>query len=130
MIPAEWKPEDLEALYANVYARRLECPACGGALEFLASREVGVAGTVACARCAARHVVRVESDPLRRRFRDFNDAERRHMRAVEPSGKPVVCPVDGTAMDVHLQRSLGRTSNVIIRCRRCTRAVEYARTCG
>ena len=130
MIPAEWKPEDLEALYANVYARRLECPACGGQLDFVASGEVGVAGTASCARCAVQHVVCLENDPLRNTFRDYSDAERRHMRAVEPSGKPVVCPVDGTVMDVHLQRSLGRTSNVIIRCRRCTRTVEYARTCG
>jgi hypothetical protein len=126
----EWRPDHLEALYANVYARRLECPACGAPLAFTPSGDVGVAGTAACPRCAARHVVCLENDPLRNTFRDFTDAERRRMRATEPSGRPLACPVDGTAMDVHLQRSLGRTSNVIVRCRRCTRTAEFARTCG
>src|SRR5215203_155207 len=34
----EWKPDDLEAFYANVCAPRLECPACGKSFFFLMIR--------------------------------------------------------------------------------------------
>jgi len=33
-------------------------------------------------------------------------------------------------MDVHLQRSLGRTSNAVIRCRRCAQVAHYVRSHG
>jgi len=126
----EWDAQQLEALYANVYRRRMECPVCGGALKFVPSRELGAVGDVECRACDARHFVAVANDPLRYTFRAYTEQENREVFAAERKRQAPICPVDGTEMDVHLQRSLGRTSNATIRCRRCARTAEYVRTHG
>lgn len=125
-----WNAAQLAELYDRVYGRRMECPVCAERLELAASREPGVEGTAACRTCGVEHVVRRETDPRRGAFRDYTGAEQKQIRAADGRRKSPVCPVDGTIMDVHAQRSLGRTSNVIIRCRRCAGCVEYVRTSG
>ena len=125
-----WNPRQLEALYANVYRRRMECPACGGRLKFVPSRDPGAEGDVECRACDARHFVAAANDPLRATFRAFTEQESREIFAAERMRRTPVCPVDGTEMDVHLQRSLGRTSNAVIRCRRCAQVAHYVRSHG
>ena len=58
----EWTPRQLEALYANVYRRRMECPSCGGGLKLIPSRELDAFGDVECRTCDARHFVAVAND--------------------------------------------------------------------
>lgn len=125
-----WNPQQLEQLYANVYRRRMVCPTCGGALEFTPSNEIDVVGVVACRACNARRLVATHNDPLRDTFRPYNTQENRDLFAAERSRRTPACPVDGTEMDVHLQRSLGRTSNTAIRCRRCGQQAMYVRAHG
>jgi hypothetical protein len=135
-----WDEQQLESLYNNVYARRLICPACGGALSLDPAREIDAVGWVACNACGDRHFVSLQNDPLRHTFRDYTPEESRAIFAAErrmqatsrsesPSSPPV-CAVDGTEMTVHLQRSLGLTSNATIRCRRCGREAKYVRKHG
>jgi hypothetical protein len=125
-----WDPRQLEALYANVYGRCLECPACGGRLGLVPSGDLYAVGVVACRACATHHFIAVRNDPLRATFRAYTEQENRDLFAAERSRRIPVCPVDGTEMDVHLQRSLGRTSNAVIRCRRCAHQAEYVRAHG
>ena len=40
------------------------------------------------------------------------------------------CPVDGTEMTVHVQRSLGLNSNVTMRCRTCGGELAFTRKHG
>lgn len=125
-----WSEAQIEILYDNVYHGRLECPACGGRLDFAPGREIGLTGVVACGGCDVRHAVGVANDPLRSRFREYTETEVRAIHAAERAGATPTCPVDGAEMIVHLQRSLGRTSNAMIRCRRCARVAQYVRTHG
>jgi C4-type Zn-finger protein len=127
-----WDAQQLETLYANVYRRRMECPACGGKLELSASPDAGAfaIGVVECRACNVRHLVGMQNDPLRRTFRAYTEQEKRELFAADRARQIPVCPIDDTEMDVHLQRSLGRTSNAVIRCRRCAQQAEYARTHG
>lgn len=125
-----WNPPQLELLYANVYQRRMICPACNGPLALEPAREPDVVGVVECPACEARHVVSLANDPLRHTFRAYTPDESRAIFAAERRRQTPTCPVDGTAMDVHLQRSLGLTSNARIRCRRCGRTAEYVRKHG
>jgi transcription elongation factor Elf1 len=127
-----WDPQQLEALYANVYRRRMECPACGGALGLSAAADgdAYAIGVVECRACDERHLVAGQNDPLRNTFRPYTEQEKRELFAADRSRRTPVCPVDGTEMDVQLQRSLGRTSNAVMRCRRCAQKTEYARTQG
>ena len=125
-----WSDEQLEALYENIYSGRLDCPLCGERMEFAPGREVGVTGTVSCRRCDERHEVGAANDPLRSTFREYTEPEIHAIHAAERAGQAPSCPVDGTEMVVHLQRSLGRTSNAIIRCRRCARVAQYVRKHG
>jgi hypothetical protein len=125
-----WTREQLLAVYANVYAYRTECPACGGPLRRSAPAAPDVAAVVACDACGERREIGAGDDPLRDTFRDYTEAERRAITSAERSRQAPVCPVDGTVMDVQVQRSLGRTSNVVVRCPRCTRTSEHARFHG
>jgi transcription elongation factor Elf1 len=125
-----WNPQQLESLYANVYARRMMCPACGNALNLIPAREPDIVGVVECRACDARHEVSLQNDPLRHTFRDYTPEENRAIFKSEHKRTTPICPVDGTEMDVHLQRSLGLTSNAVIRCRRCGRKAEYVRLYG
>jgi transcription elongation factor Elf1 len=126
----QWDARQLVAPYANVYRRRRECPTCGGALTLEISTEADVVGTVECRACDARHLVARASDPMRSSFRPYTPDENGAIFAAERLGRTPVCPVDGTEMDVHLQRSLARTSNAIIRCRRCGQTAAYVRPHG
>jgi transcription elongation factor Elf1 len=126
----EWDARQLEALYANVYRRRRACPACGGALALALSNEPDVLGVFECRACDARHLVAVRNDPLRAGFRPYSGQECRDIFAAERARKTPTCPVDGAEMDVHAQRSLGRTANTRIRCRRCGQVAEYVRPHG
>jgi ribosomal protein S14 len=137
-----WNPQQLESLYASVYARNMLCPTCGGALLLAPAREPDAVGWVECDACGGRHFVSQQNDPLRQTFRDYTDDESRALFAAErrvqstppndttPAPPPPTCPVDGTEMTVHLQRSLGLTSNATIRCRRCGREAKYVRKHG
>jgi hypothetical protein len=129
-----WDAQQIEMLYANVYRRRMECPACGGGLGLTRPRDgeadAAAFGVVECRACDARHVVSQRNDPLRSTFRPYTEQEKRDLFAADRARRTPVCPIDGTEMDVHLQRSLGRTSNAVIRCRRCAQQAEYARTSG
>jgi hypothetical protein len=62
--------------------------------------------------------------------RDFTEPEKKAIIAAHRSRKVPLCPVDGSAMDVHLQRSLGLNSNVTIRCPRCSHSVQYTKFHG
>jgi uncharacterized protein YbaR (Trm112 family) len=126
----EWDPTQLEALYANVFRRRRVCPSCGGALGLAVSNEADAVGVVECRACDAQHLVARRTDPLRHTFREYTVDECRQIFAVERTRQVPVCPVDGTEMDVHAQRSLARTSNAVIWCRRCGRKAEYVRPHG
>jgi hypothetical protein len=129
-----WDPQQLEALYANVYRLRMRCPACGVGMGLTRPRDdeadPDAFGVVECRACDARHVVSLRNDPLRSTFRPYTEQEQRELFAADRARRTPVCPVDGTEMDVHLQRSLGRTSNAVMRCRRCGQKAEYARTHG
>jgi hypothetical protein len=125
-----WTGRLLAQLYDNVFARRMECPACGGRLAVVAGRDIGVAGTAACHACGAEHLVQLSTDPRRETFRPFTEAEAKAIRRADGRRQTPICPIDGTAMDVHAQRSLGLTSNTRIRCPRCLGTVAYVRTCG
>ena len=125
-----WSEAQIAVLYENMYRGRLSCPMCGERLDFSPGREIGVTGIVECRSCNERHEVGVANDPLRSKFREYTEPEIRAIHAAERAGNPPTCPVDGTEMVVHLQRSLGRTSNASIRCRRCARVAQYVRTHG
>ena len=122
-----WNEEELAALYANVFRRRRECPRCRGALTLELSDQPDELGTLACAACGERALVARRDDPLRGTFRDYPPEENRAIFAAERARRTPTCPVDGTEMDVHLQRSLGLTSNAQITCRRCGRQAVYVR---
>ena len=70
------------------------------------------------------------SDGESLRPRPYTDQEARDVVAVAKRRKTPSCPIDGTEMDVQLQRSLGRTSNVIVRCPRCEGRVQFVRAHG
>ena len=129
-----WDRQQLVTLYANVYRRRMECPGCGGRLALTplpyGQGDATTVGVVACRACDERHLVAGQNDPLRGTFRPYTEQEKRELFAADRMRKTPVCPVDGTEMDVNLQRSLGRTSNAVIRCRRCAQQAEYVRTHG
>jgi uncharacterized protein YbaR (Trm112 family) len=126
----EWTRSQLEALYANVYQRRRVCPSCDGPLTLTPSREPDAVGTVECTACDAHHLVARATDPLRASFRPYTADEMRAILAVERRGRTPTCPVEGTPMEVHLQRSLARTSNAQIWCRRCGATADYVRPHG
>ena len=126
----EWSSKQLETLYANVYRRERICPTCGGRLTLTLSNAPDTVGRVECETCDARHVISLQNDPLRAAFRSYTPDEARAIFAQERVGKTPVCPLDGTPMEVHLQRSLARTSNARIWCRRCRQAAEYVRPHG
>jgi hypothetical protein len=125
-----WSPEQIKTLYDNVYRDALACPACGGALTLERSLEPNTAGVVCCPACGERRLVSMHNDPLRFTFRAYTEAEKKEIVRADRARRTPVCPVDGTAMTVNLQRSLGRNSNAVIRCRRCARSVEYVRLHG
>jgi hypothetical protein len=60
----------------------------------------------------------------------YSDEQKEQIIAADRARRTPTCPRDGAAMDVHAQRSLGRNSNVTIRCPRCARIVEYVRYHG
>jgi len=62
--------------------------------------------------------------------RDYTEQETKAIIAAAKTRRTPQCPVDGATMDVQLQRSLGRTSNVVIRCPRCGAKAEYVRAHG
>jgi hypothetical protein len=126
----EWNPQQLVELYANVYGRRRQCPTCGGALTLTPSSEADEVGVVECSACDARHLISQHNDPLRATFREFTAEENKQILATERACRTPICPVDGTAMDVHAQRSLGLNSNTLIWCRRCGRKARYVRLYG
>jgi uncharacterized protein YbaR (Trm112 family) len=126
----EWTPSQLKALYANVYQRRRVCPSCGGPLTLTPSRESDAVGVVKCPSCDARHLVARSNDPLRATFRPYTAEETRTILAAERRGLTPTCPVDDTPMEVHLQRSLARTSNAQVWCRRCGGTTDYVRPHG
>jgi ssDNA-binding Zn-finger/Zn-ribbon topoisomerase 1 len=126
----EWSSKQLEALYAKVYRRERSCPTCGGPLTLALSNEPDTVGLVECQTCDARHVVSLQNDRLRATFRPYTPDEARAIFAQERVGKTPICPRDGTPMEVHLQRSLARTSNAQIWCRRCRQTAEYVRPHG
>jgi DNA-directed RNA polymerase subunit RPC12/RpoP len=125
-----WTDSQLETLYASVFQRRMICPTCGGEFAFDSSREIDVTGIVECRTCDARHVVSLANDPLRHTFREYTPEENRAIFTADRKRTTPVCPIDGTPMDVHLQRSFGLTSNTQIRCRRCGRKAVYVRLYG
>jgi hypothetical protein len=125
-----WSPEQLEALYRNVYRNEMTCPACGVALALARSPEADVLGVVTCPACDQQVRVSLQDDPLLPQFRDFTEQEKKEIVAADRARRTPHCPVDGTAMDVNVQRSLGRNSNVVVRCRRCTRSIEFTRLQG
>lgn len=125
-----WDARQLDLLYSNVYQRRMECPACAGRLTLAPSGDADAVGLVECVACHERHYVARQNDPLRASFRPYTEQEIRDISATERSRRTPVCPVDGTEMDVHLQRSLGRTSNAAIRCRRCGNKADHVRAHG
>jgi uncharacterized protein YbaR (Trm112 family) len=126
----EWSPKQLELLYANVYRRQRICPTCGGPLTLTPSNEPETVGVVECRACDVRHLVALHNDPLRATFRPYTPDEARAIFAQERVGKIPICPLDGTPMEVHLQRSLARTSNAQIWCRRCGQTAQYVRPHG
>lgn len=126
----DWTAQQLVELYANVFARRRQCPTCAGALTLTPSNEADEVGVVECGKCNARHLVAQRNDPLRATFRDYTPEENKQILATERACRTPVCPVDGTAMDVHAQRSLGLNSNAMIWCRRCGRRAQYVRLYG
>jgi hypothetical protein len=125
-----WTAEQTEALYAGVYAHRDVCPGCGGKLAVVRSDQAGVFGEVRCDACGASHVVSGANDPLRGAFREYTEQERKAIVAADRRRESPACPVDGTPMDVHVQRSLGLNSNVVVRCRRCSQSVQFRRLHG
>jgi ribosomal protein S27AE len=125
-----WTAEQLETLYTRVYRNERLCPVCGGTLSLKQSGEIDEVGTAACPACAAEHLIARRNDPLRTRFRALTDEEQKQIVRADKSRKQAVCPIDGTVMDVTLQRSLGRTSNVVLRCPRCAQTVSYVRLHG
>ena len=126
----EWSREQVEVLYRNVYGNDMTCPACGGALTRAPSPDADAFGVVTCHACDQKFHVSVRNDPLRGRFRDFSEQEKKELAAADRVRRTPRCPVDATAMSVDVQRSLGRTSNVTMRCPRCTRSVAFARLHG
>ena len=125
-----WTSEQLETLYANVYANRVICPGCGGALKLVRSKETGAFGRVECSRCNHSHDVAQRNDPLRESFREYTEAERKKIIAADKRRIDPVCPIDGTTMIVYAQRSLALNSQVRIRCPRCGREVHFKRLYG
>ena len=125
-----WSREQLEALYRNVYRNEMTCPACGGALTLARSQDAEVFGVVACPACAQRVVVSAQADPLLAQFREFTEQEKKEIVKADNLRRTPRCPVDGTPMVVNAQRSLGRNSNVVVRCRRCKRSVGFTRLQG
>jgi hypothetical protein len=125
-----WTPAHIEALYANVHAFRDVCPACGGRLAVTRSGEPGTFGLAHCPACDERHVVAMQNDPLRGAFRAYTEQERKAIFAADRARQTPACPVDGTPMTVHAQRSFGLTSNVVVRCRRCAQSVSFTRLYG
>ena len=125
-----WDAQQLVTLYENVFRRRRECPGCGGPLTLAVSSEDDAVGVVECAACGERALIARRNDPLRATFREYTAEENRALLAAERARRAPVCPVDGTEMDVHLQRSLGLNSNAVIRCRRCGRSAQYVRLYG
>jgi hypothetical protein len=126
----QWSPKQLESLYANVYRRQRICPTCGGPLTLTPSNEPDTVGLVECPACDARHSVALHNDPLRATFRPYTPKEAAAIFAMERLGKTPPCPLDGTPMEIHLQRSLARTSNAQIWCRRCRQTAQYVRPHG
>ena len=133
-----WTTAELAALYANIYARRMVCPSCNGPLLRVSSDEPRNAAeasdpagsVVICRTCHVQHFVSRHNDPLGETFRPYTPAEQRQIIADDRRRKTPTCPIDGTPMAIYLQRSLARTSNVIVSCRRCKQTAEYVRTCG
>jgi hypothetical protein len=125
-----WTADHIEALYQSVYRNVLTCPACGGQLKLARAQEPGAIGVVRCDSCDERHLVSTQNDPLRTWFRDYTEQERKEIVSADNVRRTPLCPVDGTPMDVHAQRSLGRTSNADVRCRRCGRGVVFVRAHG
>src|SRR4051812_31644257 len=111
-----WTSEQLETLYANAYANIMRCPACGGPLAVERSQAIATFGSVSCRACDERHVISTANDPLRSAFRPYTEEEMKQIIADDRARRTPRCPVDGTAMDVNVQRSLGRTSNAVVRC--------------
>lgn len=126
----EWSSNELQVLYTNVYRRERICSTCGGPLTLDLSNEPEALGVVQCFPCDARHLVSLQNDPLRAAFRPYTPDEARAIFAQERVGKTPICPLDETPMEVHLQRSLARTSNAQIWCRRCRQTAEYVRPHG
>jgi transcription elongation factor Elf1 len=125
-----WSPQQLEGVYANVFGNVMTCPACGGRLVLAPLREEGVTGLASCQSCGGQALVSMRDDPLRCLFRSYSEQEKRAIIAADKSRQTPTCPVDGTVMDVSLQRSLGRTSNVVVRCRRCAQSHTFTRAHG
>lgn len=125
-----WSPAQIEALYSNVYAFRDVCPACGGKLAVTRTNEPGTFAIVHCPGCDEQHVLGERDDPLRGAFRAYTEAERKAIFVADRMRQTPVCPVDGSPMMVHAQRSFGLTSNVVVRCRRCDQSVSFTRLYG
>ena len=125
-----WTPQQLADVYANTYAYRFTCPACGGALVVDRSVQPDAFAHVHCPACDAQHLVGPRNDPLRDSFCQYTDAEKEQIFLADRMRQVPRCPVDGTPLDVHAQRSFGVTSNVTVRCRRCAQTCEFKRLYG
>jgi hypothetical protein len=125
-----WTPAQLESLYTTVYANQFACPTCGGRLTWTRSDQPDAFGLVRCPACDQSHFVSTANDPLRPTFRPYTDPEQKAIIAADRRRESPPCPVDGAPMDVHAQRSFGVTSNVVVRCRRCSHSIRFRRLYG
>jgi ssDNA-binding Zn-finger/Zn-ribbon topoisomerase 1 len=125
-----WTTEQLEALYANVYANRVICPSCDAALKLSRSKEPNEFGQVECSKCNQSHLISRRNDPSRETFRDYTEQERKQIIDADKRRLDPTCPLDGATMVVYAQRSLALNSQVKIRCPRCGGEVHFKRLYG
>jgi ssDNA-binding Zn-finger/Zn-ribbon topoisomerase 1 len=125
-----WTQEQFEALYADVYANRVVCPSCDGRLKLERSKQPNEFGRVECIKCNQSHVISQQNDPLREKFREYTDAERKRIIDADKRRREPTCPIDGATMIVYAQRSLALNSQVKIRCPRCGGEVHFKRLYG
>jgi DNA-directed RNA polymerase subunit M/transcription elongation factor TFIIS len=125
-----WNAEQIHILYANVYANRVICPTCGGRLTFVRSKRADEFGQVECSKCNQSHQISRANDPLRAKFREYSEEERKQIIDADKRRLEPACPIDGTMMIVYAQRSLALNSQVKIRCPRCGGEVHFKRLYG
>ena len=121
-----WTIEQRRAVYDSVWRHHVpgsdvswaECPADGLRMRAQIRRTAGgYSIEVYCARCGGRALAGNE-DPLATEFRAWSDAEEEAMLNQGRSGRPVRCPVDGTAVRVRADTTVSCTITRID-CWRC-----------